>query len=236
MTPRGYVLENGEMIPHSNAAMSATANTGSAAARQVELLLLPAAGTDEASGASASPTGRGRVAPAARPGQRARDRRRSLTPHPVAPAGATRPLPPGEVCLRVEPRLRPAVALAGEQHAVVQAERAVLPELHRDGRDAEAGPVGRARHLADGIASRRSARPPSRARSGSRAGATAGSPRRRCGCRAGGSRNRRRPRPRSPASPARGRGSGGAGSSSESTSAAFGCAASSRPLVDSVLV
>ena len=98
----------------------------------------------------------------------------------------------------VQPRPAPALAAARERDAVVQAERAVLPELDRDGRDAEAGPVGRARDVAEARYRARGARPPSPARSGSRAGAIAGSPRRRSGCRAGGSRNRRPPRRRSP--------------------------------------
>ena len=101
-------------------------------------------------------------------------------------AFAQRPL------LRVEPRPRPAVAGPGENDAVVQPEGPVVPELDRDRRDAEARPVGRAGHLADGEFGRNEARPPSPARSGSRAGATAGSPRRRSGCRAGRLRNRRR--------------------------------------------
>ena len=53
--------------------------------------------------------------------------------------------------LWIETHFPPAVALAGEDHAVVQAEGLVLPELDRDRRDAEARPVGRARHVADGI-------------------------------------------------------------------------------------
>src|SRR6185436_8264146 len=47
--------------------------------------------------------------------------------------------------------LAPALALAGEDHAVVEAERLVLPELDGDRRDAEARPVGWARDLADGV-------------------------------------------------------------------------------------
>src|SRR4029077_4117244 len=47
------------------------------------------------------------------------------------------------------PRL--AQGRAAEFDAVVQAERAVVPELHRDRHDAVAGPVRRARHGAHGV-------------------------------------------------------------------------------------
>ena len=77
----------------------------------------------------------------------------------------------------------------------MQPEGAVLPELDLDRREPEARPVRRPGDLADGIFRRRRRRPPSPARSAIPAGATAGSPRRRSGCRAGAWRNRRRPRP-----------------------------------------
>src|ERR687889_2028582 len=51
----------------------------------------------------------------------------------------------------VEPRLAPALAGSGEHEPVVEPERPVLPELHRDRCDAVAGPVGRAGNLADGV-------------------------------------------------------------------------------------
>src|SRR5690606_7672110 len=51
----------------------------------------------------------------------------------------------------VKPCLAPCAAfLASEEHAVVQPERPVVPELDGSGNDAEAGPVGRAGYFADG--------------------------------------------------------------------------------------
>ena len=51
--------------------------------------------------------------------------------------------------LGIEPRAPPSRPLAGEENPVVQAKRAIVPELDRDGRDPESGPIWRARHLAD---------------------------------------------------------------------------------------
>src|SRR5437588_5513867 len=58
--------------------------------------------------------------------------------------------------LRVEPGLRPGLigSLTAEFDAVVQTERAVVPELEAQGRDAPAAPPLRARHLADEILGR----------------------------------------------------------------------------------
>src|SRR5262245_3557957 len=54
---------------------------------------------------------------------------------------------------RIEARLAPRAVrgVAGEFHALVQAERAVVPELDHHRHDAVAAPVGRARHCADGV-------------------------------------------------------------------------------------
>src|SRR4029077_5272227 len=51
----------------------------------------------------------------------------------------------------VHPHLAPGLArrVAAEFHAVVQAERAVVPEFHAQRRDAPAAPARRPRHLAD---------------------------------------------------------------------------------------
>src|SRR5215218_2335242 len=48
-------------------------------------------------------------------------------------------------------RTFPAVALAGEDDPIVEPERLVLPELDGHRRDAETRPIGRTRHLADGV-------------------------------------------------------------------------------------
>src|SRR3954447_1802681 len=53
--------------------------------------------------------------------------------------------------LRIQPRLLPALAASRELDPVVKPEGPVLPELERDRNNAEAGPVGRARHLADRV-------------------------------------------------------------------------------------
>src|SRR6185437_13166842 len=54
---------------------------------------------------------------------------------------------------RIKPRLVPGCAetVAPEHNTVVQAERALLPELDRDRHDPVAGPIGRTRDFADGI-------------------------------------------------------------------------------------
>src|SRR6202040_1486421 len=51
----------------------------------------------------------------------------------------------------IKPRLGPGLirSFPAEFDAVVQAERAVVPEFELHGRDAPAAPAGRARHLAD---------------------------------------------------------------------------------------
>src|SRR5918994_4507746 len=51
----------------------------------------------------------------------------------------------------IEPRLVPAVAAACEHHPIVEAKRAVAQDLHGDGGDAIAPPIGGARHLADRV-------------------------------------------------------------------------------------
>src|SRR5450631_3596338 len=58
-----------------------------------------------------------------------------------------------ELLLRVKPRLRPWLVRAStaEFDAVVQAERAVMPELHAGRRKAPAAPARRTRHLADNV-------------------------------------------------------------------------------------
>src|ERR1043165_768590 len=55
--------------------------------------------------------------------------------------------------LRIEPRLQPwsVGSVAAEFDAVVQPERAVVPELELRGMDAPAAPAGRAWHLADDV-------------------------------------------------------------------------------------
>src|SRR3990170_7429552 len=57
---------------------------------------------------------------------------------------------------RIKPLLAPgfARARAAEHHALVQAERAVVPELHLQRGEPEARPVGRAGDVADRVARR----------------------------------------------------------------------------------
>src|SRR3984957_8909108 len=56
-------------------------------------------------------------------------------------------------CSGIEPRLRPGStrAVAAEFDTIVQAERAVVPELELQRRDAPAAPARRARHLANNM-------------------------------------------------------------------------------------
>ena len=60
----------------------------------------------------------------------------------------------GRRCSRIEPLLAPRFArgVAPEYDPLMQSERAVVPELHLDGRDAEARPEGWAGDFADRIA------------------------------------------------------------------------------------
>src|SRR5579863_2793661 len=54
---------------------------------------------------------------------------------------------------RVQPRFRPGLIrpIAAEFDAIVQTERAVVPEFEPQRRNAPAAPAGRARHLADHV-------------------------------------------------------------------------------------
>src|SRR5262245_42577072 len=62
------------------------------------------------------------------------------------------PTPSALGSLWIDPRLASprAMPIAPELDAVVQPERAILPELHDNRIEAVAGPIGRARHRPDG--------------------------------------------------------------------------------------
>ena len=127
--------------------------------------------------------------------------------------------PAGAACSRVQALLGPRLARPRppEGDALVQAEGTVVPELHLDGRDAEARPIRRSRDVADRVSGGHDGDGLLEREAALRAGATAARPRRRAGCRGRAWRSRRRPRRRSRARRRRARAPGGAAISSGST-------------------